>query len=392
MRAPNPQAESGTTSTPQERHVSTADVRPSDTTTATTADDQPLDLEALEAFAGHLLGLMTGAVVSLGVWLGDELGLYRALAGNGPTTVGQLAEATGCHPQLVREWLDGQTAAGLVVRQPDTDTYALPAVHAAVLADDESPAFMARGMNSVGAMFIGFPSIVQAFLGDGGVPWGDHDHHLFTGTEWFFRPGYRAFLTTEWLPALEGVVDTLASGGRVADVGCGHGASVVAMAEAFPEAVVTGIDPHAESVEVARHRIREAGVEDRVDLRVATATDYGGTHDLICFFDSLHDMGDPVAALRHARDHLAEEGAVMLVEPMALDDRDENIAENPLAAMFYHASAVLCVPNSLSQDVGVGLGTQAGEARLREVLTEAGFRYVRRAAETPTNIILEARP
>ncbi len=251
---------------------------------------------------------------------------------------------------------------------------------------------MARGMNSIAAMFIGFPKVVDAFLGDGGLPWGDHSHHLFAGTEWFFRPGYRAFLATEWLPALDGVVDTLATGGRVADVGCDHGASVVAMAQAFPDATFTGIDSHTASIDVARDRAVEAGVADRVDLRVATATDYDGTYDLISFFDCLHDMGHPVAALRYAREHLAGDGRVMLVEPMALDDRDANIAENPLATMFYHASAVLCVPNWLSQDGGAGPGTQAGGQRLREVLTDAGFGHVRRAAETPTNIILEARP
>lgn len=371
--------------------MSATETRPSDTTT-TDGDHPPIDLEAVEQFVGHMVGLMTGAAASLGVWLGDELGLYRALAGNGETTADQLAATTGCQPRLVREWLDGQAAAGLVARHPDTDSYSLPDVHAAVLAHDESPAFLARSINLVGAMFIGFPKIVDAFLGDGGLPWGDHSHHLFAGTEWFFRPGYRAFLPTEWLPALDGVADTLAAGGSVADVGCGHGASIVAMADAFPAATFTGVDSHDGSIEVARDRVAEAGIDDRVDLQVATATSYDGTHDLICFFDSLHDLGDPVAALRHAREHLADGGTVMLVEPMALDDRDTNIAENPLAAMSYHASLALCVPNSLSQETGTGLGAQAGEARLREVLAEAGFTHVRRAAETPTNLILEARP
>jgi len=356
------------------------------------AGDDPIDPDALEAFAGQMVGVMSGAAACFGVWLGDELGLYRALAGNGPTSAEQLAEVTGCHPRLVREWLDGQTAAGLLARHSDTDEYALPDVHAAVLAHEDSPAFMARSMNSFGAMFIGFPKIVEAFLGDGALPWGEHSHHLFAGTEWFFRPGYRTFLATEWLPALDGVVETLVAGGRVADVGCGHGASIVAMAQAFPEATFTGVDSHDGSVDVARARVVEAGVDARVDLRVDTATGYDGTHDLICFFDCLHDMGDPVAALRHAREHLAEGGTVMLVEPMALDDRDVNIAENPMAALFYHASLALCVPNSLAQETGTALGAQAGERTLRRVLGEAGFTRVRQAAATPTNIILEARP
>ncbi len=371
--------------------MSTTETRPSDTSAAD-HDNPPVDLDALEAFVGHTVGLMAGAAASLGVWLGDELGLYRALAGNGPTASDQLAEATGCHPRLVREWLDGQAAAGLVTRQPDTDTYSLPDVHAAVLAHDESPVFLARAVNVLGAMFIGFPKVVDAFLGDGGLAWGEHSEHLFAGVEWYFRPGYRTLLPTEWLPALDGVTDTLTTGGSVADVGCGHGASIVAMAEAFPDAQFTGIDAHDGSIEVARERTADADIDDQVTLQVATATDYDGTYDLICFFDSLHDLGDPIGALQHARRHLADGGTVMLVEPMAMDDRDTNIAENPLAAFNYHASLALCVPNSLSQDVGAGLGSQAGEHKLREVLTAAGFTQVRRAAETPTNIILEARP
>ncbi len=360
--------------------------------TDTNVGDHPIDPDALEAFAGHMVGVMSGAATCLGVWLGDELGLYRALAGNGPTSHQQLAEVTGCHPRLVREWLDGQTAAGLLSRLAATDQYVLPDVHAVVLANDESPAFMARSMNSFGAMFIGFPKVVEAFLGDGGLLWGEHSHYLFAGTEWFFRPGYRAFLATEWLPALDGVVDALTAGGRVADVGCGHGASIVAMAQAFPHATFTGVDSHDGSVEVARARVVEAGVDGRVDLQVNTATGYDGTHDLICFFDCLHDMDDPVGALRHARHHLAEGGTVMLVEPMALDDRDTNIAENPLAALFYHASLALCVPNSLAGDTGTALGAQAGERTLRSILHDAGFTHVRQAASTPTNLILEARP
>jgi len=354
------------------------------------AIDLRVDEAKLEAFMGQMIGHMTGGAVCFGVWLGDELGLYRAMAGQGALRAGDVAERTGCNARLVREWLDGQAAAGLVVR--DGDTYALPAEQAMALADDTSPVFVARGMNTFGSMFSDIEKIKDAFRGDGALAWGDHHSCLFSGTEWFFRTGYRAHLPTEWLPALDGVVDRLRAGGRVADVGCGHGASIVAMAEAFPEAEYTGIDSHEPSVRTAGERVREAGVDQRVSFQVADAKSYTGTYDLICFFDCLHDMGDPIGAARHAREHLADDGTVLLVEPFALDDTDHNMADNPMAPLLYHASSTICVPNSLSQDVGLGLGAQAGEARLREVFEEAGYTRFRRVAETPMNLILEARP
>ena len=223
------------------------------------------------------------------------------------------------------------------------------------------------------------------------MSWRDHNQCLFRGTEWFFRPGYRAFLTSTWIPALEGVEQKLRNGARVADVGCGHGASVVVMASAYPESTVHGFDFHPASIETARSRADEAGVSDRTEFSVANAKGYTGSYDLICFFDCLHDMGDPVGIARYARDHLEPGGTVLLVEPMALDGRSTNIAENPLAALFYAASSTICTPNSLSQEVGLGLGAQAGEARLRQVFEEAGYSHFRRATETPLNIIIEAR-
>jgi SAM-dependent methyltransferase len=350
-----------------------------------------VDQQKLEAFMGKMIGHMTGSTVCHSIWLGDELGLYRELAGSGPRTAESVASGTKCHPRLVREWLDGQAAAGLVSYDARADTYELGAEAAMALASDDSPAFVARAMNALGAMFMGLPKIAAAFKGDGALAWGEHHPCLFTGTEWFFRTGYRAFLTTAWIPALDGVAAKLERGARVADVGCGHGASAVVMASAYPRSRVFGFDSHAPSIATSRERAAQAGVADRTEFTVASATGYAGEYDLICFFDCLHDMGDPVGAARHAREHLAPGGTVLLVEPFAIDGRAKNIAENPMAALLYGASSCICTPNSLSQEVGLGLGAQAGEARLRGVFEEAGFRHFRRATETPMNIILEAR-
>jgi SAM-dependent methyltransferase len=352
--------------------------------------DLRVDEAKLEAFMGQIIGHMTGSAVCVGVWIGDELGFYRAMAGAGPLTAAAVAERTGCNERLVREWLDGQATVGMVERHDDA--YVLPPEQAMALADDTSPVFVARGMNALGSIYIDLDKITDAYRGDGALAWGDHHECLFAGTEWFFRTGYRAHLPAEWLPALDGVVDKLRRGGRVADVGCGHGASIVAMAQAFPTAEYTGIDSHAPSVATAAERVAEAGVDEAVRFQVADAQGYDGTYDLICFFDSLHDMGDPVGAARHAREHLDPDGTVLLVEPFALDGLDRNQHDNPMAALLYHASATICVPNSLSQDVGRGLGAQAGEARLRDVFTEAGYSRFRRVAETPMNLVLEARP
>jgi 2-polyprenyl-3-methyl-5-hydroxy-6-metoxy-1,4-benzoquinol methylase len=351
-----------------------------------------IDEVKLEAFMGRIVGHMTGGAVCFSIWLGDELGLYEVLAQDGARRADEVAADSGCHPRLVREWLDGQAAAGLVEYDAQADSYLLTAEAAMALADDSSPVFTARGMNALGAMFTDMEKVKRAFEGDGAIAWGDHHPCLFKGTEWFFRTGYRAHLPKEWIPALDGVEDSLKAGARVADVGCGHGASIVAMAEAYPASHFWGFDYHSPSIETARDRAREAGLSDRTNFEVASAKDYPGTYELICFFDCLHDMGDPVGTAAYAREHLEDDGSILLVEPFAVDERSENLRTNPMAALLYTASTAICTPNSLSQEVGLGLGAQAGEARLRAVFEEAGFSRFRRAAETPLNLILEARP
>jgi SAM-dependent methyltransferase len=350
-----------------------------------------VDEAKLGEFMSHMVGYMTGGAACFAIWLGDELGLYRALADGGPSSAQAVAARAACHPRLVLEWLDGQAAGGLVEYDAAADTYSLSPEAAMALADDTSPVFTARGMNTFASMFKDGDKVKAAFLGDGALGWADHDPHLFEGTEWFFRTGYRTYLPNDWIPALDGVEAKLAAGASVADVGCGHGASVIVMAEAYPNSQLAGFDYHEPSIATAWQRAREAGVDGRVRFEVATAKDYPGTYDLICFFDCLHDMGDPVGAARHARERLAPDGTVLLVEPFALDARTDNLASNPMAALLYAASSAICTPNSLSQEVGLGLGAQAGEARLREVFTQAGFGRFRRAAETPLNLILEAR-
>jgi 2-polyprenyl-3-methyl-5-hydroxy-6-metoxy-1,4-benzoquinol methylase len=351
---------------------------------------QAVDEAKLEELMGQVVGFMTGGAMCFAMWLGDELGLYRALTGSGSLTADEIAGKAGCNPRLVREWLDGQVAGGLVSWDADTGGYQLSTEAAMALADDNSPAFVARAMNAFGSLFIDINKVGDAFRGDGALSWGDHHPCLFSGTEWFFRTGYRAELPN-WIAALDGVADKLAAGATVADVGCGHGASVVVLAETFPNARVVGFDFHEPSIDTARLRAEEAGVDDRTTFTIADAKGYDGTYDVICFFDCLHDMGDPVGIARYARDHLAEDGTVMLVEPFALDDRSANLTDNPMAALLYTASSSICTPNSLSQEVGLGLGAQAGEARLRDVFAEAGFSRFRRAAETPLNLILEAK-
>lgn len=351
-----------------------------------------VDPGQLEAFMGKMIGLMTGGTLCSSIWLGDELGLYRELAGSGPRTADSVAAKVGCNARLVREWLDGQAAGGLVAYDPAADTYELSPEAALALADDTSPVFVARAMNTLGSMYLDVPKVAAAFRGNGAMSWGEHNPCLFCGTEWFFRTGYRTYLTTQWIPALDGVDAKLRAGARVADVGCGHGASVVVMAAAYTNSTFSGFDFHAPSIETARQRAAEAGVNDRARFDVATATDYPGRFDLICFFDCLHDMGDPVGAARHARERLEPGGTVLLVEPFALDGRARNIAENPMAPMMYTASASICTPNSLSQKVGLALGAQAGEARLQKVFADAGFTHFRRATQTPMNIVFEARP
>ncbi len=351
---------------------------------------QMVDENRLEQFMGQMVGYMTGGALCFGVWLGDELGLYRALADGETHSAEEVAEKTGCNTRLVREWLDGQVAGGLLSWDSATDRYSMSAEANMALADEESPAFVARAMNAFASMFIDMDKVARAFRTDGAFGQGEHHPCLFAGTEWFFRTGYRAELPG-WISALDGVAEKLAAGGTIADVGCGHGASAVVMAQTYPSAEVHGFDFHEPSVETARRRAAAAGVDEQTTFEVADAKSYPGSYDLICFFDCLHDMGDPVGAATYARQHLNEGGTVLLVEPFALDERPENVTDNPMAALLYNASVAICTPNSLSQEVGLALGAQAGEARLREVFQEAGFGQFRRAAETPINLILEGR-
>jgi 2-polyprenyl-3-methyl-5-hydroxy-6-metoxy-1,4-benzoquinol methylase len=321
------------------------------------------------------------------VLIGDELGLYKAMADGVPVDAETLARRAGCHPRLVREWLNANAASGYV--EAINGTYRLPPEQAMALANEDSPVFVAPGQSVVASCFMDLDKVLAAFRGDGAFPWGAHHHRMFHGVEKFFRPGYQANLTTAWLPALEGVAEKLKRGGKVADVGCGHGASTVIMAQAYPNSRFVGIDFHSPSIEIAGKRAADAGLGARVNFVVATAHDYTERDfDLICFFDCLHDMGDPVGAARRARQALKDDGSVMLVEPFAGDSLAEN--STPVGRLYYAASTMVCTPNSLSQEVGLALGAQAGEARLREVFEEAGFTRFRRATETPFNLILDA--
>jgi SAM-dependent methyltransferase len=351
---------------------------------------QTLDQARVEAFAGQVATEIGAALNAALVTVGDELGLYRAMADGEPITPAELAARTDTHERYVREWLNAQAAGGFVSYDSTEDSYTLPAEHAFILADESSPVAMAGIFQAATAVIDGRTRVAERFRSGDGVGWHEHHDGLFCGTERSFGANYRMHLVSEWLPALTGVVEKLERGARVADVGCGHGASTILMAQAFPASTFTGIDAHGESIITARARAQAAGVGDRVHFQVADATEYaGGGYDLIAFFDALHDLGDPVGAARHAHAALAEGGSCLLVEPFAGDRVEDNL--NPVGRMYYGFSTLLCTPGSLSQPGRAGLGTQAGEARLREVMLEAGFGSVRRAAETPLNLVLEAR-
>jgi SAM-dependent methyltransferase len=351
----------------------------------------PADPAKLDEFMGKLLHDMGAAATGALVLIGDKLGLYKALAEAGPLAPAQLADRTGTAERYVREWLAAQAAAGYVQYQPEAGTYAMTAEQALALADDRSPVFVPGAFEVVASMFKDEPKVSEAFRSGRGVGWHEHSPCLFRGTERFFRAGYAAHLVPEWLPALTGVRAKLERGARVADVGCGHGASTVVMAQAFPNSTFTGFDYHGPSVERARAAAREAGVEPRCRFEVADAKSYPGTgYDLVAAFDCLHDMGDPAGVARYVRQSLDADGTWLIVEPYAADTVEGNC--NPVGRIFYAASTMICVPASLSQEVGLALGAQAGEARLRQVVLAGGFTRFRRAAATPFNLVLEARP
>jgi SAM-dependent methyltransferase len=350
-----------------------------------------IDEAKLEAFMGKAVGDM-GAIISAPLMvIGEKLGLYRAMAGAGPLSSRQVADRSGTGERYVREWLANQAAGGYLSYDAETDTFTLPDEHALALADEDSPFYILGVFESIASLYADEDKILEAFRSGAGMGWHEHDHRLFRGTERFFRPGYRAHLVSEWIPALDGVKEKLERGAKVADVGCGHGASTVIMAAAFPNSEFHGFDYHAPSIERAREAAEEAGVAERVSFEVASAKGYPGAgYDLVCVFDCLHDMGDPVGASAHVLETLDGDGTWMIVEPFAHDDLAANL--NPIGRVFYGASTVICTPASLDQEVGLALGAQAGEARLREVVTQGGFTRFRRASETPFNLILEARP
>ena len=349
-----------------------------------------IDEAKLNAFMGNFVHDIGAVMHAATIVVGDQLGLYKALAKGPPMTAEALATRTETDPRYLREWLSAQAASGYVQYDPATEHFSMSEEQAFALAEEGSPAFIPGAFQIAVAQFKAIPRIAQALRTGLGVGWHEHDTALFHGTERFFRPGYAANLVSQWLPALNGMEPRLKSGARVADVGCGHGASTLIMAQAYPTSSFVGYDYHEPSIAHASGAAKQAGLADRVRFEVATAKTFPGRdYDLVTVFDCLHDMGDPVGASAHARQSLRDDGSWMIVEPYAGDRLEDNL--NPVGRLFYAASTFICTPASRSQEVGRCLGAQAGEARLREVVTEGGFTQFRRAAETPFNLIYEAR-
>jgi SAM-dependent methyltransferase len=349
-----------------------------------------LDQSRLEELLGRFVNDFGATGFAATVVIGDRLGLYRALA-TGPATATELADRTGTHPRYVAEWLAAQAASGYVSYDPDAGRFWLSEEQAFALAHEDGPMYLPGAFQVMVAAVKDEPKVTQAFRSGTGVGWHEHDPDLFAGTERFFRPGYAANLVASWIPALDGVQAKLERGARVADVGCGHGASTIIMAQAYPNSTFVGFDYHQPSIERAQKAAATAGVADRCRFQVASAHAYPGAgYDLVAVFDALHDMGDPVGTAAHICKTLAPDGTFLLVEPYAGDRLEDNL--NPVGRAFYAASTLLCVPHSLSEEPGAALGAQAGERRLREVATAAGFGRFRRAAETPFNLVFEARP
>ena len=351
----------------------------------------PVDMDRLNEFVGRVVGEVGASLNTALVAIGDELGLYRAMAGAGPITPADLAARTETSERYVREWLNAQAAGDFVAYDAATGMFTLPPEQATVLTVEDSPAFLAGFFQIAAATVRDAPKIAEAFRTGDGVAWHQHDQDVFEGCERFFKSGYQASLVSAWIPALGGVEEKLKAGARVADVGCGHGASTILMAEAYPKSEFFGFDYHGESIAKARKRAAEAGVADRVKFEAAPADSYPGSgYDFVTTFDCLHDMGDPVGAARHVCSSLDSDGTWMIVEPFAGDHLEDNL--NPVGRAYYAFSTLLCTPASLSQPVGLALGAQAGEGRLGAVVREGGFTRFRRATETPFNLILEARP
>ena len=350
-----------------------------------------IDEEKLMGFVGKVLGDLGGAYSVAMVRIGDQLGLYRDLAENGPATSEEFAARTGLAERYLREWLAHGAASHYLSYDPQTNRFTLPPEQAMVFAHPDSPVYMIGGFDNVVSTLDNQPKVQEAFKTGGGVDWGDQAACMFCAVAKFFRPGYVNNLVQSWLPALDGVVEKLEKGARVADVGCGHGHSTLLMAAAYPNSEFVGIDFHGPSVEQARAHAEAHGLSDRVTFQQGTAQDFGGgPYDLVAIFDALHDMGDPQGAAARVKSQLKDDGAMMVVEPNAADDVAGNL--NPVGRLFYAASTTICVPTALSQDGGYSLGAVAGEKRLTEVIKSGGFGSVRRATETPFNMVLEARP
>ena len=348
------------------------------------------DPKKLEQLAGKLIGDIAGSLGLLLAYMGDRLDLYSALAEISPATSEELAKSTGLTERYVREWLSSNAAGGYVNYDPASLKFSMTPEQAVIFATEGHPACMQGFFQAVMSVFFDEPKMTEVFRSGKGLPWGDHGPCLFTGTERFFKPMYAASLIGSWIPALHGVREKLEAGAKVADVGCGLGSSTILMAQAFPKSTFHGFDFHAASIEQARERARSAGVARNTIFEVVTAKEYPGSgYDLVAIFDALHDMGDPVGAAAHIRSTLKDDGTFMLVEPFAGDSLQENL--HPLGQIYYAFSTTVCVPASRAQEVGLGLGAQAGQKRLTEVLHQAGFQHVRRATETPTNIVIEAR-
>lgn len=356
----------------------------------TTPGTPQVDETRLDEFAGKVIGDIGGAFDVLLGYIGDQTGVYRRLRDLGHSTAAELAKAIDVDERYLLEWLSAQSAAGYVQYDEPTETFSLTPEQATILAHEGHPAFMQGLFQQIVAQFTTHEQAISVFRSGAGRAWGEHHDCCFCGTDRFFRPGYVANLAENWLPALDGVIEKLTQGAKVADVGCGHGSSTVLLASAFPKSTFHGYDFHAPSIQAAEQAAAAAGVTDNTRFATLAAKDLpAGNFDLVCMFDALHDMGDPVGAARRIRDSLAPDGTFMLVEPLAGDRLTDNL--HVLGQIFYSASTLICTPASRAQEVGMALGAQAGEKRLTDVLHEAGFSRIRRAAETPTNMVLEAR-
>ncbi len=348
-----------------------------------------IDQDKLNQFLGQVVGELGAAMNAALVLIGEKLGLYKAMSGAGPMSPAELAKKTGTDERYVKEWLSAQAAGGYVTYDAASQKFTLPNEQAFALAVEESPAYLPGAFHIVSAIMKDEPTLTEAFRSGEGVGWDEHDAALFVGTERFFRPNYAANLVSSWIPAIESVEAKLKQGARVADIGCGHGASTILMAQAFPNTQFVGFDYHGPSIGFARRAALKAGVKN-ASFEVATAKDFhGAKYDFVTFFDCLHDMGDPVGASKHVLEMMNPGAAWMIVEPFAHDALEKNL--NPVGRVYYAASTMICTPASRAQEVGLCMGAQSGEARMRKVVTDAGFKTFRRAAETPFNLVYEAR-